>query len=99
MLPVAAIASVRQVTEAYQSSSAATGVTSTSFADLLGDAARTALQSMRDAETTTAQGLAGKTDTQAVVAALSNAELTMQTVVAVRDRILGAYNDVIRMNI
>ncbi|MGE0419856.1 MAG: flagellar hook-basal body complex protein FliE [Acetobacteraceae bacterium] len=78
---------------------ASNGVVSTGFADLLGSAAKSALQSVRNAEGVTAQGLAGKADTQAVVEALSNAELTMQTVVAVRDRILGAYNDVMRMNI
>lgn len=98
MLPIAAITSVRQVAEAAPSA-APNGVASTRFADLLGSAARTALESVRNAENATAQGLAGKADTQAVVEALSNAELTMQTVVAVRDRVLGAYNDVMRMNI
>ncbi len=31
--------------------------------------------------------------------ALGDAEVTMQTVVAVRDKILGAYNDIMKMSI
>ena len=38
-------------------------------------------------------------DVQQVVQALSDAELTMQTVVAVRDKVLGAYNDIMKMTI
>jgi flagellar hook-basal body complex protein FliE len=33
------------------------------------------------------------------VTALGDAEVTMQTVVAVRDKILGAYNDIMKMSI
>jgi flagellar hook-basal body complex protein FliE len=66
---------------------------------MIGHAAQSAVQTMRQAEQVTASGIAGKADTQAVVQALSNAEVTMQTVVAVRDKILAAYNDVIHMNI
>ena len=36
---------------------------------------------------------------QDVVQALGDAEVTMQTVVAVRDKILGAYNDIMKMSI
>jgi flagellar hook-basal body complex protein FliE len=34
-----------------------------------------------------------------VVQALSNAEVTMQAVVAVRDKVLGAYNDIMHMSV
>ena len=69
------------------------------FASMIGQAAQNAIHTVREAEQVTAAGVAGKADTQAVVQALTNAELTMQTVVAVRDKILSAYNDVIHMNI
>ena len=36
---------------------------------------------------------------QQVVQALGDAEVTMQTVVAVRDKVLGAYNDIMRMTV
>jgi len=69
------------------------------WASAIGQAAHSAVQSLHQAEQVTDAGMVGKADTQAVVQALSNAELTMQTVVAVRDKVLSAYNDIIHMNI
>ena len=54
---------------------------------------------MRQSEQTTVNAVAGKADVQDVVTALGDAEVTMQTVVAVRDKILGAYNDIMKMSI
>jgi flagellar hook-basal body complex protein FliE len=98
MTMIAPIALARQVTDAYRASetSAAGGA---DFASMIGQATQAAIHTMRQAEQVTASGIAGKADTQAVVQALSNAEVTVQTVVAVRDKILSAYNDVIHMNI
>ena len=45
------------------------------------------------------QALAGKADLADVVTAVSNAELTLQTVVAVRDRVVAAYLDILKMPI
>ncbi len=98
MTMITPISLAKQVTEAYRTSETST-IGAPDFASLIGHAAQSAIQTMRQAEQTTASGIAGKTDTQAVVQALSNAEVTMQTVVAVRDKILAAYNDVIHMNI
>ena len=95
---VAPISSAQQITQAYRST-AVTGTANASFSSMIGHAAETALQTMHQAENITASGIAGQTDTQAVVQALSNAELTMQTVVTVRDKILGAYNDIMHMSI
>ena len=36
---------------------------------------------------------------QSLVTAVANAELTLNTVVAVRDRVINAYNDIIKMSI
>jgi flagellar hook-basal body complex protein FliE len=92
------IAMAQQITAAYRP--AATGsVGGPDFASMIGNAAHSAMQTMHQSEQVTAAGVAGKADTQAVVQALTNAELTMQTVVAVRDKILTAYNDVMHMNI
>ena len=98
MTTIAPIGLARQVTEAYRASETST-VGASDFASMIGQAAESAMQTMRQAEQVTASGIAGKADTQAVVQALTNAEVTMQTVVAVRDKILSAYNDVIHMNI
>ena len=43
--------------------------------------------------------LSGKPDMAQVVTAVSNAEVTLQAAVAVRDKVIQAYQDVIRMPI
>lgn len=98
MTPINPIALARQVTEAYRSQDT-TAAGGTDFASMLTRAAESAVQTVRHAEQVTSSGIAGTADTQAVVQALSNAEVTMQTVVAVRDKILSAYNDIMHMNI
>jgi len=71
----------------------------TDFASMVSGAAESALHTLRAAETTTAAGISGQADVQSVVQALSNAEVTMQTIVAVRDKVLSAYNDIIHMGV
>jgi flagellar hook-basal body complex protein FliE len=66
---------------------------------MVGEAAESAMQTVRGSEQVAAAGVSGTADVQQVVQALSDAELTMQTVVAVRDKVLGAYNDIMRMTI
>jgi flagellar hook-basal body complex protein FliE len=43
------------------------------------------------------QALAGQADLTDVVIAVTNAEVTLQTVVAIRDRVIQAYQEIIRM--
>jgi flagellar hook-basal body complex protein FliE len=45
------------------------------------------------------QGVAGNVDIRDVVMAVNNAEVTLQTVVAVRDKVIAAYQDIMRMPI
>ena len=63
------------------------------------EAAQSALQTVQHSEQVAAAGVSGTADVQQVVQAMSDAELTMQTVVAVRDKVLGAYNDIMKMTI
>lgn len=95
MTPISAVVPLSQLTEAYAPAKAG----GTDFGNMVGDAAHSALQTLRGAEQTTANGVAGNTDVQSVVQALSNAEVTMQAVVAVRDKIVGAYNDIMHMSV
>ena len=44
-----------------------------------------------------AAGIAGKADIRDVVQAVTNAELTLKTVVSVRDKVISAYNDIIHL--
>jgi flagellar hook-basal body complex protein FliE len=68
-----------------------------SFGDLLGQVLSAAVDSGRTSETQATQAVAGGTNLQQVVEAVNDAELTLQTVVAVRDRIIGAYQEIMRM--
>lgn len=67
------------------------------FASMLQGVAKDSIATMRKAETQSAAAIAGKADIRDVVQAVTNAELTLQTVVNVRDKVIGAYNDIIRM--
>lgn len=69
------------------------------FGDMLGEALQGALDSQKTAETTSAKAVAGKADVTDVVTAVTNAEVALDTVVAVRDRVISAYQEIMRMPI
>lgn len=54
---------------------------------------------MKSVETTTQQYAAGTTDAQSVVEALANAEMALETAVTVRNRVVEAYQELLRMPI
>ena len=69
------------------------------FAELLTQATEGAIDTLAKAETETLKAAAGKADINDVVTAMSQADITLQTVVAVRDRVIQAYQDILRMPI
>ncbi len=69
------------------------------FASLLKSGAKSAIESGKKSEELSKQAIAGKADVRDVVAAVNNAELTLQTVVAVRDKVINAYSDILKMPI
>ena len=69
------------------------------FASLVEDALGKAIQGGKDAELTAAKNVAGKGELVDVVTALTAAETTLDTIVAVRDRVIQAYQDISRMPI
>ena len=69
------------------------------FAQMLSNAIGDASDSLKAAEATEMQAITGKVELTDLVTAVSSAELSLSTVVAVRDRVIGAYNDIIRMAI
>jgi flagellar hook-basal body complex protein FliE len=68
------------------------------FASLIQKGAQSAIDSGKKSEELSKQAITGKADIPDVVAAVSNAELTLQTVVAVRDKVVSAYNDILKMS-
>ena len=69
------------------------------FGDLVRKAAEGAVDSLKQGEQASLQGVMGKADIAQVAAAVANADATLQTIVAVRDRVIGAYQDIIKMTI
>ena len=55
------------------------------------------METLRQGEETVKAGLAGRADPQAVVEALAATELAVQTAVAVRDKVVEAYQEILRM--
>jgi flagellar hook-basal body complex protein FliE len=70
-----------------------------SFGDMVKNAAEDLIGSLRGSEKVSSQAVVGKADLTDVVEAVTQAELTLQTVVAMRDRLLGAYQEIMRMPI
>ena len=70
-----------------------------SFVDLVKEVAENSVEAGKTAELATASAVAGKADLTDVVTAVSNAELALQTVVTVRNRVVAAYQEILRMPI
>jgi len=75
------------------------GVGPQNFQGMLTDALSNAVGTMRAGEAASAQGATGQGDLVGVVNAVTAAELTLETVVAIRDRVIAAYQDILKMPI
>lgn len=69
------------------------------FADMVKDAIGSAATSTQHAEKMTMAGATGKAEMVDVVTAISQAEIQLETVIAVRDEMIKAYQDIMRMPI
>ncbi|MFQ5774571.1 MAG: flagellar hook-basal body complex protein FliE [Kiloniellaceae bacterium] len=71
----------------------------TGFADALRQATEGAIDGLREGEQQTLKAAVGTADLTEVVTAVARAELTLQTVVTLRDRVIQAYQEILRMPI
>lgn len=69
------------------------------FGDYLKSAAVQSVETLRAGEEASANAVLGKASLTDLVEAVTAAELTLQTVVAVRDKMIQAYQDIMRMPI
>lgn len=97
------IANPAAVTNAYQAiqkassqvdsgAAGAANVGKVSFTDMLEDATRSAIGSIHAGEKASAAGVMGTMDPLAITQAVTAARMTLDTVVAVRDAAIEAYN-------
>jgi flagellar hook-basal body complex protein FliE len=70
-----------------------------SFADMVRGAVNSTVEQNTSAERQAAAAISGHGNLNDVVTAVSQAEVALQSVVAVRDRVIEAYKDIMRMPI
>ena len=67
------------------------------FASVLAEVAAEGLQTLKAGEATALAGLQGKASVQQVVEAVMATEQTLQAAIAVRDKVVAAYQEISRM--
>ena len=70
-----------------------------SFADLMKQGVEQSIDTMRTGESMSAKAITGEANITDVVQAVTSAEITLQTLVSVRDKMISAYQDILRMPI
>ena len=71
----------------------------TSFSELVGAAVSEAAETARQADQTAMAGLRGEVGTQQIVEATLELETTVRVAVSVRDKVVQAYQEILRMPI
>jgi len=98
--PSAAAAAYQAVSNIGASASAPGAASGApNFGDFLSNAVKDATGTMQQGEQMATQQAAGKADIVDVVSAVNSAELTLDTVVAVRDKVIAAYQSIMQMPI
>jgi flagellar hook-basal body complex protein FliE len=103
VLPAAAAAAYQSVAKMATSSPATPTASSSEsaggFGGFLTDALKDSIQTIKKGEQMASMNLSGKADIVDVVNAVNQAELTLDTVVAVRDKVVSAYQSILNMPI
>ncbi|UXT21353.1 flagellar hook-basal body complex protein FliE [Agrobacterium tumefaciens] len=73
--------------------------TGASFASVLGNVSVDAMNNLKKAEVASFEVIQGKANTREVVDAMLSAEQSLQTAIALRDKIVSAYLDITKMQI
>lgn len=97
--PMAALGGSSSATSLRAEGDDLAAATGTDFSAMLKDAAKGAISQSHQAEQTSLAAVAGKTDIREVVSAVANAELTLNTVVNIRDKVISAYKEILAMSI
>ena len=70
-----------------------------SFSNLLSQAMNAVTETGKTADAAAANATTGRTDMIDVVTAVAESETAMQTLISVRDRVISAYEEIMRMTI
>ena len=102
VLPVnQAINAYSNVANSFASQGASGGDTvgGPSFGDFLSDAVTSAIDTGHTAEAVSSKALVHEASANDVVVAMTNFEMTMQEVTKIRDQVVSAYQDILKMPI
>lgn len=101
MTDLALVSRLAQAGSAYRDAAGATPPSAPGgdFSTLLNRAITGAIDAGHQADTKATDAISGHGDLTQVVTAVSRAELALQATVAIRDRVLQAYQDIIKMPI
>jgi len=86
-----------RVEQSYAASRAATAADPNGASAALGSAAREFVETLQRGETTAVAAMTTGAEPHALVQALAQTELAVQTTVAVRDKVVEAYQELLRM--
>ena len=100
-IPAAAAAAYRAAAQATAQTPSITpaNLPGGNFSDFLSGAIKDSINTMRQGETAATQQTQGKANIVDVVQSVNAAELTLDTVVAVRDKVVAAYQSIMNMPI
>ena len=70
-----------------------------SFQQFMEDSIADSIDTMKTGEKMQARAVTGEADMTEVVQAVTDSELTLQTIVSIRDRMVSAYQEIMRMPI
>jgi flagellar hook-basal body complex protein FliE len=106
VLPAAAAAAYQSIAQIATNTAATPGIVPAdvgsgpgSFTQFLGDAVKESVGTMKSGEQMATKQVAGQASIVDVVNAVNSAELTLDTVVAVRDKVVQAYQSIMNMPI
>lgn len=69
------------------------------FVDMVHEATQNSVNNIREADIVAQKGIKGEVSTQQVVQATMQAEASLKTIVAVRDKLVSSYQEILRMPI
>jgi flagellar hook-basal body complex protein FliE len=95
-----AVASTAASTSGVQAvAGASSGIPQVSFSDMMAQVATTAIDTLKAGEAASIAGIQGKASVQQVVESVMSAEQTLQSAIAIRDKVVAAYQEIARMAI
>lgn len=99
MTPLTGLAQIEPTRGAAPATPAAQGVPTQSFSDMLATVATQTRDTLKAGEAAAIAGVNGENTVQNVVRAMMGAEQQLRAAIAVRDRVVAAYQEISRMQI